>query len=201
MNSKVVIVLVALIGAVLLSGCADVGIDPGEATVERGDTVSFDYIGMYENGTVFDTSIEDVAIENEIHNPQRQYEPMTFEVGSPNIIEGISTGLIGMTEGEEKTITLEPEEAYGPYREDMIVPITIEEYQEMTGSDELPQPGDVLMTQMGQLPVNDVNETHVKLDTNHPMAGKTLVFDVTVVSIEKGDGSAEDVDVTPDLNL
>ncbi|MCZ7398887.1 MAG: FKBP-type peptidyl-prolyl cis-trans isomerase [Candidatus Methanoperedens sp.] len=119
MKKFVILLLAALI---LLSGCV------GQKAVKTGDNISVDYTGSLENGKVFDTSIEKVAIVNNLSAHGREYKPLKFTVGKGEIIKGFDAGVIGMKVGETKTITVSPEEGYGPSNPQMIQVIpTIEE--------------------------------------------------------------------------
>lgn len=97
-----------LAAIILFSGCVD------QKTVKSGDNISVDYTGKLENGEIFDTSIEKVAKENNILIPHREYEPLQFTVGQKNVIPGFDKGVIGMTEGDSRTLRIPPEEGYGP---------------------------------------------------------------------------------------
>ena len=140
--------------------------------VVDGATVTLHYKGTLGDGTVFDSSLE-------------RGEPMTVVAGDGGLIAGFESALAGMTEGETKTFTLEPDEAYGdrneearttlsrdmfpedfPFEDDMVIPLQ--------SSDGNP----VLSTLI------EYNETEVVADLNHPMAGKTLTFNVEVLTIE-----------------
>ena len=87
--------------------------------IENGDIISVDYIGKLEDGTLFDTSVKEAAIEAGIYNQRRDYKPLTFTVGAGQMIKGFDEGVVGMRVGEEKTLTIPPEEAYGEYREEL----------------------------------------------------------------------------------
>ncbi|MDO9517646.1 MAG: peptidylprolyl isomerase [Methanosarcinaceae archaeon] len=167
-----------IIGIVLVSGCTDSGTGKNMETVKEGDYITVDYIGAREDGTLFDTSIEDAAIEGGIYDRKRQYEPLGFTVGAKQMIPGFDKGVVGMAVGEEKTLTLPPEEAYDEYNEELILTISLEEL-ESVGI--FPAVGDKLGPQ--QVLVINVTDTEVKLDYNHELAGKTLIFKVTLVSI------------------
>lgn len=138
--------------------------------IQNGDTVTVNYTGKFEDGTIFDTSM----VEGR--------EPITTKLGEGNLIRGFENGLMDMSAGEKKTITINPTDAYGEYMEEMIqeVPKT-----QMPGEVEV---GITLQadTQMG--PVNfivkEVKEESVVLDANHPLAGKTLVFDLEVIEVQ-----------------
>ena len=80
--------------------------------IKKGDYVKVDYI-LVVDGEVIDTSMEDVAKENNIYYPERDYEPLGFVVGNGELIEGFEEAVIGMEVGEEKTVTIPPEKGYG----------------------------------------------------------------------------------------
>lgn len=182
-NAVYFLAMLLLMSTIFVSGCTDEGNGAGESeAVESGDMVQVDYTGKFEDGTVFDTSREEVAQEAGVYNPQREYAPLTLVVGTGQVIEGFDEGLIGMKEGEEKTLTIPPEKAYGEYNESWVQAIPIEDLN----MSEKPEVGQVYSSMYGgQFKVVAVNETHVTLDPNHELAGKTLIFDVKVVSIEK----------------
>lgn len=136
--------------------------------IENGNTVKVHYTGTFENGEVFDSSVE-------------RNEPISFTVGSKQVIPGFENALMGMTIGESKKVTLAPEQAYGNVVNEMIqeidkalVPTTVKVGEVLTSQ-----------TEEGQFNVivSEVNENTVVLDGNHPMAGKTLVFELEVVEI------------------
>lgn len=171
---------ILLLGGIILgSGCTDDGTGDGRA-VRSGDTIKVDYVGKFENGTTFDTSIREVAEEEDIYVQERNYTPLTFTVGSGQVIKGFDEGIIGMREGEEKNLTIPPEKAYGEYNETRVQTFPLE----VIGFQEPPEIGQRFPSPYGQFKVIDVNETHATLDFNHELAGKTLVFDIKLVSIE-----------------
>jgi FKBP-type peptidyl-prolyl cis-trans isomerase 2 len=175
------VAILLLVSTILDSGCMDNG-SKGENSriVKSGDTVQVDYTGKLENSTVFDTSIEDVAKRAGIYVDGRTYAPLTFVAGAGQMIKGFDKGVIGMKVGEEKTITIPPEEAYGEYDKSKILAIPIEELN-LT---ETPETGQKLPTNYGLVTIIEVNKTHAMIDFNHELAGKTLVFDIKLVSIE-----------------
>lgn len=137
--------------------------------IEEQDEVTFHYTGQLGDGTVFDSS-ED--------------EPMTAEVGTNFLIPGLEDALLGMEEGDEKTVTVQPEDAYGERRDDMIVDVD---------RDNIPDDLDVmedatlnLRLDSGQtvpVVVKEIGEDTVTVDANHPLAGYELTFDLEVVDV------------------
>lgn len=104
---KILILIFA--AAILLSGCVGT-----EKTVKKGDNISINYIGSYENGKVFDTSIEKVARANDLYTEGEKFEPLKLTVGkTPRaVIQGLDEGVIGMKVGETKKLVIPPEKAY-----------------------------------------------------------------------------------------
>ena len=137
--------------------------------IQNGDTVSVNYVGRLEDGTIFDSSL----VEGR--------EPLKVTLGSGQLIKGFENGLLEMGVGEKKTIHLNPSEAYGESIADAIIDVPLENLPEGV------QVGNTLQGQGPQGPflvtILEVNETSAKVDHNHPMAGKKLTFDLEVVSI------------------
>ncbi|MCD6372061.1 MAG: peptidylprolyl isomerase [Thermococcus sp.] len=150
--------------------------------IEAGDFVRFHYVGRFENGEVFDTSYEDIAKENEIYVEEREYGPLEIHVGVGEIIPGLDEALIGMEVGEKKTVTVPPEKAYGMPNPELIVDVPITAFTDI-GME--PVEGMYVMTDSGIAKIAKVGEENVSLDFNHPLAGKTLIFEVEIVGIEK----------------
>ena len=173
--------------AFLAAACAqDIDEQPGadpitpapaaDGPVQSGDLVSVAYTGTFPNGTIFDTS--------------QGREPLQFQVGAGQLIPGFEARIIGMEVGESKQFTLPPEEAYGEYDPSAIVQeaVPVENFGEnMTGyiGEQI-----VVQNEMGmplQAFVVDVDDEFVTLDIdpNHPLAGETLIFDVTLERIDQ----------------
>ena len=153
-------------------------------TITTGDSVSIEYTGRLDDGTVFDTSREAVAKENGLDEmqPDRDYDPLTFEVGGGDVIEGLDEALVGMEVGDETTVEIPPEKAYGHPSEDRIQEHETEELTQMLG--QTPEEGMHLQTQGGGLgEVVHADGENVRIDFNHELAGETLTFDVEVVDV------------------
>ena len=134
------------------------------------DTVRVHYTGRLEDGTVFDSSL--------------QREPLEFTLGEGQVIPGFETGVMGMAPGESKTIEIDAENAYGPYRDDMLLAVDRGQFPEniepAVGQRlQIRQPDGETML----VTVSEVGDSQVTLDANHPLAGKSLIFDVQLVEI------------------
>ncbi len=165
-----------------------VSVDSGEnerKTVEKGDYVVFNYVGMYENGEVFDTSVEELAKKEGVFVEGKKYKPMRIKAGSGEVIPGIDEAIIGMKVGEKKRIEVPPEKGYGMPRPELIVDVPREEFSK-AGIE--PVEGMYVGTDSGPAKIVKIEENTVKLDFNHPLAGKTTVFEIEIVGIEKDEG-------------
>lgn len=165
-----------------IAGCVNNSPSNENNIVKNGTTVYVDYIGKFENGTVFDTSIKSVAEENGIYNPNRTYKPLKFTVGEHQMIKGFENAVIGMHVGETKTITIPPEEAYGVKDNRLIITIPINAFN---NTNITPTVGKYIYVKGHPAKIIKINNTSVVLDFNHPLAGKILIFEIKVVNISK----------------
>ncbi|MFB6217789.1 MAG: peptidylprolyl isomerase [Halobacteriaceae archaeon] len=154
--------------------------------IADGDTVTFEYVGRLPDGTVFDTSRESVAREAGLHeqHPDREYEPLTVEVGAGRIVEGLERELHGLEAGDTATITVAPEDGYGHREEERVVTFDREEFESiLQGAD--PELGMHVQDQQGTMgEVVSVDEGEVDVDFNHELAGETIEFEVEILDIE-----------------
>ena len=138
--------------------------------VSTGKQVSIEYTLTLEDETVVDSNVGG--------------KPLTFIQGSHNIIPGLESALDGMEIGESKQVTVTPEDAYGPVNEDAVSEI-----------EKTYIPGDSLKVGavlQGQSPdgsviiarIVEILEETVMLDYNHPLAGKTLNFEVEILDVQ-----------------
>lgn len=136
--------------------------------IQQGSTVKVHYTGRFTNGDVFDTS--------------SGKDPLNFQIGAGQIIPGFENALIGRNIGEMLTVNIKPEEAYGPLREELIVKVPLDR---MPGPVEIGQSLQAISddNQPVQVIVTSVNEDHVVVDGNHPLAGEELVFDIEIVEV------------------
>ena len=142
-------------------------------TVKKGDKVKVDYTGMFEDGSIFDSS------KHGDHS-----HPLEFEVGAGHVIKGFDDAVVGMELNGEKEIKILPEEGYGLVREELVQKVPKEHIPD---SDKL-KAGMMLMagTQDGhQFPVRvkAVDHTTVTVDMNHPLAGKVLKFKIKLIEV------------------
>ena len=139
---------------------------------KKGDTAKVHYTGRLESGEVFDSS--------------RDGDPLEFEVGSGQVIAGFDEGVEGMTIGDQKTIAIEPDEAYGQRVDALIQSIG----REGIKLDREPEVGMRLGLQLpdgNEIPVTitEVTPDVITIDANHPLAGQKLIFDVELVDVKQ----------------
>ena len=138
--------------------------------VKKGSKIKVEYTGSFEDGEVFDAS-------------EKHGEPLAFEAGAGMVVPGFDAAVIGMEVGEEKIVTLKPEEAYGEPHPNAI---------QVVPRDKFPKEAEegmmigVPLPNGQQIPakITKIDDKEVTIDMNHPMAGKILVFKIKIVEIE-----------------
>ncbi|MEZ5360557.1 MAG: peptidylprolyl isomerase [Candidatus Zixiibacteriota bacterium] len=164
MLRQLLFTLVLICALSLHVGCAN------EPVAKDGDTVKVHYTGTHEDGSEFDSS--------------RGGEPLEFVLGKPGIIGGFQDAVRGMKAGEVKTVTFPPENAYGMPRPEMIHTYPLSELPDNIE----PKVGESLTLtaqngQMLQVTITELTDSTITLDANHPLAGKTLTFELELVEI------------------
>lgn len=137
---------------------------------KMGDVVRINYTGRLTNGTQFDSS--------------SGKQPLEFTIGLGQVIKGLEAQVAGMEPGSKATVTIPCDQAYGPHRQEAIQ--TLDRAKVPSGVDV--RPGTQLQARTadgGLLPITvvEVDDSVVKVDANHPLAGQDLVFDVELVEI------------------
>jgi peptidylprolyl isomerase len=139
---------------------------------QEGDKVTVTYQGVLDNGAIFDRSDDS--------------DPLIFILGENEVFPGMEIAVLGMAAGERKTVTIPPEHGYGVRQQNLVEEVSIEA---------LPQ--DLPLELGGQLEVIAADgsahqmlivalgEQKVTLDGNHPLAGKTLILQIELVSIDR----------------
>ncbi len=136
-----------------------------------GSTVKVDYKGTFDDGTVFDSS--------------EGKEPLSFQLGTGQVIKGFDDAVQGMKEGDKKTVSIPSAEAYGGGDERLLQKVPSSTFPKEAGI----KPGIVLRLQAptGQIlmaKVVEIAPDFVTLDFNHPLAGKNLNFEIKLVAAE-----------------
>ena len=164
--------LILCLDFILLSINAEAQKDKKYLEIEKGDTVSIEYTLKLDKMGVVDSNVGS--------------SPLTFEQGSHKIVPGLDKAVLGMKVGDSKKVTVPPEEGYGSVVNEAVVEVDKSKIPEkshkvgtiLQGKD--PKTGQVFNAQ-----VIEVKDDKIVLDLNHPLAGKTLFFDVKVMDIKK----------------
>ena len=137
---------------------------------KTGDKVKVHFTGYLEDSTIFGSTMDE--------------EPFEFIVGEENMLPGFENAVIGMQQGDTKTITLPPEEAYGPPKKELV---------HVMDRSSFPQEIELeigkrlkVRTQEGKytiVSIKDFTEDNIVIDENDPLAGKTLIFKIELVDI------------------
>ena len=140
------------------------------AQAQIGNEVEVHYKGFLDDGTVFDTS--------------EKKDPLKIVLGEKKLIADFEDAIVGMTEGEKKTISITPENAYGTYKKELMLKI-----------DKNKLPDHIKPELEMQLKINredgddfvvritEIADETLTIDGNHPLAGKKLNFDIHLVKV------------------
>ena len=150
--------------------------------VQKWDSIVVDYIGRLADGTVFDTSVESVAKWCGKYTEGRDYTTwLPFEVWAGQMIAGFDKWVEWMKIWQTRTIEIAAAEAYGERDESLVVEINKSDLQNPGQYEEWM----TLYTPYGQaVRVHKVTKDKVYIDTNHELAGKNLIFDITIKEIK-----------------
>ena len=140
------------------------------STVKENDTIKVHYTGKFADGQVFDSSLE--------------REPLEAQLGQGQLIPGFEKALIDMAVNEKKTVNITKEEAYGEINKELFQKVPKTELPE----DMKPEVGMGLVGSrpdgsQQQFRVSEVNDDHIVIDANHPLAGQDLIFDLELIAI------------------
>jgi len=147
--------------------------------MKRGDFVEIDFVGrIASTGEIFDLTDEKVAKSSGIYDPKREYKPVLVIVGAGMVIPGVEKELMKMKPGEEREFIVKPEDAFGLRRIDLIKVISLSNFLK---NNIKPVPGDVVEIDGRRARVQSVSGGRVRVDFNHPLAGKELRYKLRVV--------------------
>lgn len=138
---------------------------------KNGDVVLVNYTGKLADGTIFDSS--------------EGCKPLEASLGENMLIPGFENAIFGMEIGDKKTVTVQPEDAYGERVEELILVLPREDAPSRVP----PEPGMIVQLAMAhgeefEAVVTAVTETEITVDANHPLAGEALTFDIELVEIK-----------------
>lgn len=151
---------------------------------DLNDKVFVDYIGKFEDGELFDTSFEQLAKENDLYQEGRPYEPLSFVIGEGGMIAGFENGVLDMKVGETKSIIIDPIDAYGEATYKIPLALSSPDNVEFVNY-KIWESIDLWGGFEAIVVEKDEETITLEMDNPHPLAGKTLIFDITLVNLEK----------------
>jgi FKBP-type peptidyl-prolyl cis-trans isomerase SlpA len=163
---KFKMVLFLIMGLLIINGHPGNAIGGEKTIVETGDKVKVHCTVSLKDGTVFQNT--------------RPGKPLEFTVGNEQMPRGLERAVKGMKLNEEKMVTIEAKDAYGKRDEGLVMKFVRADLPENF----VPVIGKTIKMQELVATIVNVDEVHVFLDGNHPLAGKDVIFDIRVVGIE-----------------
>ena len=179
--------------------------------MNSGDFVYINYVGkVKDSGEIFDLTKEDIAKKEGIFNSKFKYGPVPVVVDSKLILPGLNDALKEMKVGEKKKVEIKPENAFGQRNPDLMKLIPESMFK---GQNTETKPGSFVTIRGIKGRIASVAGGRVRVDFNHPLAGKTLEYEIEIISkIEKKDEKIksivyyftgigkEDIDISIDKN-
>ena len=154
--------------------------------MEEGDLILIDYVGKTSDGDIFDLSNEERARDEGVYNERMNYQPVPVLLGSGYVIEGLEEALMDMEVGDrEEDLEIPSEKAYGGRDSDQIQTYPEKEFNKQ---DVNVRVGDQIMVGNRKGKVLSKGSGRVRVDFNHPLSGKDLVYEVEVVEKVEDDG-------------
>ncbi len=152
-----------------------------DKTVNNWNTISVDYIGRLKDWTVFDTSVESIAKACWNYQTWRDYTQwLAFQAWAWQMIAWFDAWVIWMKIWETKTIKIPYMQAYGARDEKKLLKM---DYTKIPNPEQYKK-GMTIMSPAGPIKVYKISKTEITFDTNHMLAGKDLIFDITIKDIK-----------------
>lgn len=149
--------------------------------MKKGDIVKVSYTGRFEDGLI-ETTDETIAKKEGTYNKDRTYDPAVVIVGEGQVLPGLDKALEGMKVGEEKKLELKPAEAFGERSFKLIKLVPMREFRQQKVN---PFPGMVLEIEGRPAKIQSVTSGRVRVDFNHPLAGKEVEYELKLESAAK----------------
>lgn len=122
---------------------------------------------------------------NEVVDSNVGAKPLEFLIGAGQVITGLEKAIIGAEVGKKLEVQIKPEEAYGLYRNDFLQEVPKEQFEGIELQRGMTLFGQGEDGQTVQVIVKDFSDMMVMIDYNHPLAGKTLLFNITVLDFRE----------------
>ena len=149
--------------------------------INNGDFVRVNFTGkIKDTEDVFDTTYDEIAQEAGLFDENKTYKPIPIVVGGNHLLPAIEEAIIGLEQGDKKTIEVDSDNAFGPRDPKMIQLVPMREFKKQGMT---PVQGMRIQSEGATGKILTVNGGRVKVDFNHELAGKDLVYDVEVTEI------------------
>jgi peptidylprolyl isomerase/FKBP-type peptidyl-prolyl cis-trans isomerase SlyD len=153
--------------------------------IKNGDFVKLEFTGKFkENGDVFDTTNEEIAKESGIFVEDKEYGPLPIVVGGNHLLKAMDEAIIGMDIGESKEVEVSPEGGFGKRDSNLIKLIPMKEFKKQGMN---PHVGMEITSEGHKGKILNITGGRVRVDFNHKLAGKTLVYSMVISDIIKED--------------
>ncbi|WP_137287588.1 FKBP-type peptidyl-prolyl cis-trans isomerase [Halorussus salinisoli] len=156
----------------------------------RGNIAVVHYTGRVaegeDAGEVFDTTDVDVALESGIYHGNRDYKPLEFRVGEQKVVPGLDEVVREMEVGEERTVRVDPEAAFGERDDDRVIEVPRADLEARSDVDA--EPGELVRSETGDTGwITEVDDETATVDFNHELAGLPVEFDVKLLDVYADD--------------
>ena len=152
--------------------------------VETGQVAVVHYTARLASGPdagdVVDTTDVDVALAEDAYDGSRDYEPLEFEVGAGEVFDAVDDAVRGMEPGDDRKLSLDPDDTFGPYSDDRVVEVPREGLEERSGVEATP--GEIVVSDAGDSGwITEVTEDTATVDFNHELADERLDVELRVL--------------------
>lgn len=150
------------------------------SALQKGDFITVEYVGrIVGTGKIFDLTSEELAKSENLYDPEMKYGPITIVLGAGHVLKGLEAELEKIKVGEKKKVLIKQENAFGERKPEFVklVPMAVFKKERMN-----PVPG--MPVKINNIPgvVQTVSGGRVKVDFNHPLAGKELEYEITILN-------------------
>lgn len=146
--------------------------------MKSGDFIYIDYVGrVKDTGEIFDLTIESVAKKEKVYAPGVSYKPVSVVIDGNFVIKGLNDALKEMSVGDKRTVLIEPKDGFGERDVNYVRPVPLSSFK---GQNIDPTPGSWVTINGVRGKIVSADGGRIKIDFNHPLAGKRIEYEVEV---------------------
>jgi len=147
--------------------------------MKSGDFVSIDYVGrVKDSGEIFDATMEEAAKKENVYDPKVSYRPISIVIDANFVIKGLDDALMQMNVGDRKVVVIEPKDAFGERNPEYVRAVPASNFKNERID---PTPGSWITINNVRGKILSADGGRIRIDFNHPLAGKKLEYDVKIV--------------------